>query len=143
MLYELERRHAAPTEQSARSEPRCLLLSGQQRKEIRRIASDRRLAGSYVELNAMFEKATRIGSEGTLPAPFQPPSLKAQQRMRALLSSDEHRHYATELILRAESLMRQKPAPPEKDSTVAETVRKELMNLLRDRRMMACASALV
>lgn len=143
MLYEQRRRSSIETGQPALQEPLLPDLSGESRKEIRRLASDPRLVAWFGELNTKFLEATTPGREGPLPPPMRELSVKEQERANALLSTKEHMLYAVEQILRTDALLAGKQPRPESATELAENERKLLSKMLRDRRMMAYVSKLI
>ena len=142
MLYEQRRRIALATGQSAPPAPWLPELSGEQRKEISRIAADPRQLAYLEDLQSRFIQATTPGRLEPLPHPLPELSPKERERANAMFSTPEHMLYAVGRILRTSDLLAGNPPRPERETTLPEKERKALNKLLRDRRMIAYISSL-
>jgi len=133
MSYELGCQAAVSRGEQPPSEPRTD-LSGEQRKELRRVVSDSRLLLHYHDLLRKFSETVQRDPLGPLPAPLQSLPAAEYARAAALMSNAERWAYATYLWDRWDALMVGKPVLAEPLSDLPADVKRELRKLLRDRR---------
>lgn len=117
-------------------EPRTL-LSGEKRKDLKRVAADERLFWAYISLAEKFMVALQHAEDALLPPPFQSLGQKTRDRAKEILGTGEHQRYVLALLRRAHCLMLGQPLPPEPETGLPTASRQALKKLLQDRRMIA------
>jgi hypothetical protein len=134
MNYEICSQLAVSRGEHSASEPPTD-LSGEQRKELRRVVSDFRLFSHYNGLLRKFDETVQRDPAGPLPAPLQSLPATEHARAAAQLSNKECWAYANYLWNRWEALKLGRTVPAEPQSSLQPDVKRKLRKLLRDRRI--------
>lgn len=142
--YEIRRLQVNNADDSSLKEP-FVEISGDERKEIRRVVTDPGMQKVLLRLRDEFDAACKQGGEAVfaLPLPFTSLQPSEGDKLRLLIQSPEHRAYVTFQKQRREAMMTAQPPPLPIATRLSDKEQKAIRKQLRDRRALAYVGALM
>ncbi len=142
--YEIRRLQANSAADSSLVEP-FVELSGDERKEIRRVVTEPGLQEVLLKLRDEFDAACKQSGEAVfaLPLPFTSLQPSDGDKLRLLIQSPEHRDYMAFQKQRREAMLTAQPLPSPISTRLSGKEQKAIRKQLRDRRALAYVGSLM
>ena len=142
--FEIRRLQANRADDSSLKEP-FVELSGDQRKEIRRVVTEPGQQEALLRLRDAFDAACKQGGDAVfaLPPPFTSLQPSDGDKLRLLIQSPEHRDYMAFQKQRREALLTAQPPPSPIATRLSDKEQKAIRKQLRDRRALAYVGSLL
>ena len=142
--YEIRRLQANSTDDSSLKEP-FVELSGDERKEIRRVVTEPGMQKVLLSLRDEFDAACKQGGEAVfaLPLPFTSLQPRDGDKLRLLIQSPEHQAYMAFQKQRREAMLTAQPPPSPISTRLSDKEQKAIRKQLRDRRALAYVGSLM